>query len=377
MSSTTANAHEHDVIHELDTLEGPKLDLTDEQKDNIRERIIAELSKGSARDIAIEEIKHLSQTISSIENDFATIKNSVKTIDDKNILFDPNTKQAAHFLPEWSACHDVFIALIRSTQGTAATARNELKTFIHDIIPIVMGTGDVQDKKDILNAYIKNIKKFQDAGEKDELGFLRLGQRINAFHMNITATITEDTTSIDKELETLSARITTLENDLARLKEYFDKYEPILHPHGISRSIRHIFYISPQRLAPLILGSAYSSSNIEQRTVERHSKQDELKKLSVDKETRTYQEPQLSIMMSNIVGLKSTFPHLTDRLNAIHGVWRFLDADALTLQQKLGSVNSALNASNTSFLMYTKGMLVAYDLFATMLETYCISVNMQ
>ncbi|PPR03910.1 hypothetical protein CVT24_008090 [Panaeolus cyanescens] len=340
MSPTIDTTNSHELV-----IEDPKLKLTDSQKERLKGLITTELSKGSARDLAIQEIKHLAHTIISIESDFATIKDEVKKIDDQKILFNSSTKQALQFLPEWSACHDEYTSLILATQETATTGHNQIKTFIHDIIPTVTGEGDIKDKEDILKTYIQNIKHFKETGENDETRLLRLRQKIEAFQKNITATITEDISSVNGDLKTIVAKIKVVQGEVERLDAWFEKYYSTLTDHGVSHGTVGLMRLSPRYMTQRIVEASTGSSEAHRKSEERLEQRLSLEKLKHDETLIIHQtEPALQSTMTRVTQLGSTFTHLTGQLNAIHSVWR-LASSSLIASSSISHI-----AINLSFL---------------------------
>ncbi|PPQ86830.1 hypothetical protein CVT24_000082 [Panaeolus cyanescens] len=96
----------NEIFEELQSKGPLKLQMLEDHKAIIRNRLIEEIDKSSTRQAVIQEVHVLAETIVCIERDFATIKHVVQRIDDKKILRKMDGSNW-FFCPTWTGYHDV------------------------------------------------------------------------------------------------------------------------------------------------------------------------------------------------------------------------------------------------------------------------------
>ncbi|PPR05129.1 hypothetical protein CVT24_010385 [Panaeolus cyanescens] len=373
----TGEAATADILKQLESGGKLKLTLSDSDKERIKERLIEELDKNSTREAVIKEIHGLAETIVGIERDFATIKNQVQRVDDKKILLH---KDGSHnpFCPRWTSYHDEYTNLMLKSQETATTARNQINTLIHDIVPTMEEVADIADKREIIDDYIAKLKTFEERGMDQETRFLRLKQNIEAFQKDLKDAIAENLAEANEELKKVEARIKTLKEDLEQTGGFWaDCIDTLGNAAGIASSANGIL-----QMAPAIVPSFFSAGlsifgnlfgDFQKKAEERKAKTKELNELVKKKGDLETRIEDLKVAMAEVNALDD-FKHLSDRLGALHAIWRMLDSDAQTLRESLEAIDAAINKGNKLYVkMATKGIIVPYKLFASALQTYCLA----
>ncbi|PPR07958.1 hypothetical protein CVT24_002534 [Panaeolus cyanescens] len=375
---TTGQQATDEILKQLESGGQLKLKLTDADKEKIKERLIAELDKNSTREVVIKEIHDLAETIVCIERDFASIKNVVQRIDDKKILRYKNGGDWT-FCPKWTGYHNEYTQLMLESQTTATTARNQINTLIHDIIPTMEEEAEISDKKDIINDYISKLRTFEDKGKEQEKRFLRLKQDIESFQKELKDAIEQNQTAATEELRTVEGRIKALKEELDKTGGFWTNcIDTLGNVAGMASSTSGILKFAPA-IVPGFLGAGLSVFGnllgpLKQKSDERKAKikdLDDLRKKQGDLQARI---EDLKKAMAEVNALDDTFKRLADRLGALHAIWRMLDSDAQTLRESLGAIDDAIKKGNKLYVkMATKSIVVPYQLFASALQAYCLA----
>jgi len=175
-----------------------------------QQNIVDYLKNPSAREAIVADLEELSNIVLSIEGSFAYVASQMSILDEKNIL-------SHKFAPNWKLLHDEYTTLRGESRQAANNISDKIDTLMENVDLVLQEDTSLDVKKAILSEYIERLKQFQPEAQEHATGFLRLGQEVTAFKLNLKDKVEGEKKEAENKLKEIEERLVMLESDLKML----------------------------------------------------------------------------------------------------------------------------------------------------------------